>query len=211
MISRIRRYVWLSLLLTVWFSIQSCAANIPATPSFVTSTIPVTLTVANVSTPTKILTPTLGATNTITPVPVGNFVPFFYPSLIMNYDPSIWEDKSNYAEWGKDLSPVPGTIIDNHLQALELQRCQIGVIGPSGNFPTPDEIISLGNVKYQLTISEDNDLGVKRAHYIEDQSLISYNYDHGLPVMEIVSNTSEWDECKMLGEEVLATLRSSTP
>lgn len=125
----------------------------------------------------------------------------------MNYDPSIWEDKSNYTEWGLNFSPQVGVIIKNYLQALQFKVCQIGVIGPSGYFPSAEEIVQLGNIRYQLTTSENEQFGVRIGHYIEDQSLSGYNYDrYGLPVLEIIATPSEWDECKKLGENVLSTL-----
>ena len=145
-------------------------------------------------------------TITLTPVPPGNFVLLFYPALVMNYDPSVWEDKSNYAEWGLNFSTQAGIIVKNYLQSLS-KVCQIGVIGPSGYFPLAEEIVQLGDVRYQLTTSDNEQFEVRTGHYIEDQSLIGYNYDrYGFPVLEIIAPPSEWDECKKLGENVLATL-----
>ena len=125
----------------------------------------------------------------------------------MNYDSSIWEGESNYTEWGLNFSPQEGVIIKNYLQALSFKACQIGVVGPSGYFPSAEEIVKLGDVRYQLTTSENEQLEVRISHYIEDQSLTGYNYDrYGLPVLEIIATPSEWDKCKKLGENVLATL-----
>lgn len=170
---------------------------------------PAVSSLATISTPKPIhsLTPFLSPTVTLTPIPLGAFIVFFYPPLVMNYDPLIWEDKSNYGEWGLNLSTRTGVIIKNYLQALHFKECQIGVIGPSGYFPSPDEVVHVGNVRYQLTISEDEQFGVRVGHYIEDQSLTKYDYNrYGLPVLQILATPSGWNECKTMGETVLFTL-----
>jgi len=211
LISKIRRYAFLLLFVVGLYSIQSCVPPVSSTPALANLTDPVTSTATDLSTPAKTPTPASPASLTLTPVLPGNFVLFYYPLLIMNYDASIWEDRSNYTEWGANLNPVPGALIQNYLQAVQFKSCQIGVIGPSGYFPPTEEVVELGDVRYQLSTSENQERGVRIAHYIEDHSLTRYNYDqYGLPVLEIAANPAEWNECKTLGEGVLSTLRSST-
>jgi hypothetical protein len=156
----------------------------------------------------SIPSPSLTAAITLTRVPPNVFVLFFYPPLIMNYDPSIWGDRSNYQDWGLNFNPRAGVIIKNYLQALQFEECHIGVVGPSGYFPVADEIVLLGKVRYQLTTSESPQSATKTGHYIEDQFLTNYDYDrYGLPVLEIGAALSKWDQCKKMGENILSTLR----
>jgi hypothetical protein len=207
MILKSQLKIALTIFLIVLFLGQGCVGNATVMPSLVPSTTTITPTATKTSKPTHTLRPSVTQTITVTPVPPGVFVLFFYVPLVMNYDPSIWVDKSNYTEWGENQKPIEGIIIENYLQALNLKLCQIGMVGPSGFFPSPEKIIRLGNVRFQFSTLENNEFGVKIGHYIEDQSLANYNYDrYGLPVMQITAKPSEWEECRALGEEVLATL-----
>ncbi len=134
-------------------------------------------------------TPIPTDTNTPTLVPPGVFALLFYPPLIMNYDTVIWK-----------MMDV------NFIQVLKLETCQLGEIGPSGNFPTPDEILQLGDVRYQVTVSDKTPPGLITARYIEDQSIKDYDYNLGVAVVMLQAKPSEWDKCKTLGEMVLSTL-----
>lgn len=135
---------------------------------------------------------------TPTPVPLGIFALKFYPPLIVNYDPSIWKDESRYTDY---------KFMVNYLQALNLKTCQIGTVGPSGNFPSDAKLVQIGKVEYFYSFFEVDTSGMTRALYIENQSLSNLDYTDGLPVLTIDASQAEWDRCKALGEVVLSTLR----
>lgn len=187
---------------------QSCAGSASPTPSLAAPTPEVTLTATNIPRPTRMPISTSIPTITPTPVPTGVFVLFFYEPLVMNYDPSIWEDRSNYAEWGTNRNPATGTIIENYLQAKDLKSCAIGVQGPTGfQGPHSTEIVRLGNIDYTVLTLQDSSPASIGAFYIVDQSLIGYNDDiHGLPVLGVGASPSEWKACKASAEKVLSTL-----
>lgn len=186
---------------------QSCAGSASPTPSLAAPTPEVTLTATNIPRPTRMPISTSTPTITPTPVPTGVFVLFFYEPLVMNYDPSIWEDRSNYAEWGTNRNPATGTIIENYLQARKLATCRIGVQGPTEfNAPVPSKIVLLGNIKYEVKTVDDSSSGSVGAFYIDDESLADYDYINQLPVLGVGATPGEWNECKALAEEVLSTL-----
>lgn len=135
---------------------------------------------------------------TPTPVPLGVFALKFYPPLIMSYDPALWRDESRYTDY---------MFMFNYLQASNLKTCQIGVVGPSGNFPADAKLVRLGNVGYWYALSEISTPGMTGALYIENQSLSNFDYTDGLPALMISASKPEWDRCKVLGEVVLSTLR----
>ena len=126
----------------------------------------------------------------------------------MDYDPSKWVDKSNYAEWGENQNPVEGIIIENYLQAQQLNTCVVGVQGPTDFNATPPVLvpIQLGEVRYSYLFWGQTQQSDTSAWYIEDQSLDDYDYVPGLAIGGVYANPSEWDKCKVLAEEVLATL-----
>jgi hypothetical protein len=166
------------------------------------------LTGTNTPTPTKTLRPSFTPTITLTPVSPGVFVSFFYVPLVMRYDPLLWIDKSNYMEWGENQQPVAGVIIENYIQAQELETCIIGVQGPTDFNGTPPVFVPvrLGDIRYSVIFWGETQQGDMSAWYIEDQSLHGYDYAPGLPILGVYANLSEWEECKALAEEVLATL-----
>ena len=127
---------------------------------------------------------------TATPIPPGIFTLLFYSPLSMVYDASEWRmDKAG------------------SLQALSVNNCQLGEIGPSGNFPLDTETVQLGHVEYLFSLSQISTPGMTAGLYIENQSVAGYDYDIGLPVLMVLADRSRWDECKTLAEEVLSTLR----
>ena len=136
-----------------------------------------------------------------TPVPAGVFALLDYPPLVLEYDPSLWKDESQYTNPDKRV---------NYLQAKELGTCTLAEGGGSGFFPTPDQIVDLGGVRYQVTMLQDTPPDRTVGHYIEDQTLTGYRYQLGLPVLEISARPSEWDQCKLLAEKVLATLKAAS-
>jgi len=211
------------------FAIQGCAgrppvAISPKTPQALTLTPTDTLSNTPTKTPAPILTisstPTISITReptaggekdwenlritptfstTATPVPPGVLPLLFYPPLIMNYDTYLWKDESRYTD------PV---YMANYIRAQSIETCTLGVQGPSGFYPTPEEIVHLGDVKYQIVTEENLLPGSVIAYYFEANSLSGYNYEIGLPVLVIQANQSEWNECKTLAENVLSTLHA---
>jgi hypothetical protein len=134
-----------------------------------------------------------------TPVPPGVFAILFHPPLILNYDSSIWSDESEYTNTNRMV---------NYLQARSLETCHIGPQGASGNFPSPDEIVFLGNIRYQVTTFKDLPPGSTTSYYINTNSLAEYNYEGiGAIVLTISASPVEWDACKILAEKILATLQ----
>jgi len=193
----------LLLALILLISLQACIADLGSTTKAEKSFTP---TPNNLTTPSQTpkvtLThvPSITFTNTPTDVPVGIFALKFYPPLVMEYDPSLWEDKSEYTN--------PDWMI-NYLRSRSLEKCLIGVQGPT-DFNDPIEFtdIQLGSISYSMTKFENSDLGEVGAMYIEKQSLVGYDYAPGLPIPTIASSLTEWEVRKLLAEEVLATLRS---
>jgi hypothetical protein len=140
------------------------------------------------------------STITQTPVPLGILPLLFYPPLLMNYDPSVWEDKSHYT--------TPNVMGNNYLENRKLTTCTLGVIGPSGNFPTPSEIIYLGKARYQVTIYEHQIDGKIYALYLQDKPLSGYDHGIGAQVLGVTASPSEWLACKKAAEKILSTLHA---
>lgn len=140
---------------------------------------------------------------TATTVPPGVFALLIYPPLIMDYDASAWKDGSRYAE--TSFSPVYSVL--NYLQSLRVETCQIGIQGPTGDFPLTPEVTQLGSVKYEVVTFTDAPSDLVTAYYIENNSLTGFNYETGTSVLVVQASSLEWNECKTLAEEVLSTLR----
>jgi hypothetical protein len=134
-----------------------------------------------------------------TSVPLGLFALLIYSPMTMTYDAAKWKDESHYDEM---------SLMQNYLQAINLRSCKIGVQGPTAFDPSThtSEIVSLGDVKYEVKTFEDEQTGSLTAFYI------AYEIG-GLPlplntaILVITASNDEWSECKTLGEVVLATLR----
>lgn len=136
---------------------------------------------------------------TPTPVPLGIFALKFYPPLIVNYDPSEWKDESRYTDF---------KFMENFLQSRRLSTCIIGVQGPTGFYgPQPEFVPALlGDIRYSVIFWGETTPSVISAWYIEDQSLVDYDYVAGLPILAVQASVSEWDACKAQAEKVLSTL-----
>jgi hypothetical protein len=206
-----RRHLELSILILAIFSTsQGCKTNVQTprstpTPQVLETASIATIIPAQTNTFTTTLeifpTSTITQTPTITQtqIPLGIFPLLFYPPLVMNYDPSAWEDKSHYT----DLS-----VMVNYLEDRKLTTCILGVVGPSGNFPTPSEIIYLGKARYQVTIYEHQIDGKIYALYLQDKLLSGYDHGIGAPVLGVAASPSEWLACKRAAEKILSTLHS---
>lgn len=185
---------------------RACAAIHPSgnslTPSAITES-----KLASIPTQTrfsaKISTPVVGVTKTTTVVPLGVFVLLIYPPLFMNYDVAVWEDESQYAE----VSHKPVYSILNYLQSRGLETCQIGIQGPTGDFPFTPEAVQLDSVRYEVITFTDSPPGFTAAYYIENSSLKGFSYKTGSPVLVLQASLVEWKECKTSAEKVLSTLR----
>lgn len=140
---------------------------------------------------------------TPTPVPVGIFALLTYPPLVMDYDVTVWEDESQYAE----VSIKPTYSVLNYLKSLSLETCQIGIQGPTGDFPLTPEAVQLDSVKYEVITYTDSPPGFTTAYFIENKSLIGFNYEAGTSVLVVQASLIQWNECKTLAEKVLSTLR----
>jgi hypothetical protein len=141
------------------------------------------------------------APTTTTPVPLGVFALKFYPPLIMEYDTSEWKDESRYEDT---------RFMANYLQTRKLETsCILGVQGPTDFNGTPPVFVpvQLGDISYSVIFWGDTQPGDKSAWYIENQSLIGYDYSPGLPILTVQASPSDWDRCKVLAEKVLSTLR----
>ncbi|GJQ53096.1 MAG: hypothetical protein HKUEN02_19430 [Anaerolineaceae bacterium] len=192
------------IVLSVSFFISQGCARINSASPF-SSGAPHTGTPTKAALPNLTGTPTftLAPKTTLTIVPSGIFALLIYPPLVMNYDVSVWKDESHYAETSS--SPVYSVL--NYLQSLSLETCQIGIQGPTGDFPFTPEAMQLGVVKYEVITFTDAPPGLNTAYYIENNSLIGFNYEAGASVLVVQASLSEWSECKALAEKVLSTLR----
>jgi hypothetical protein len=168
------------------------------------------------SSPTKVRTPdeslddaattlTVAASaETITPpstptlVPRGTFVLRFYVPLIMTYDPSLWVDKSNY---GND------DIRQGYLEGKSLSTCQLWESAGRGLNPGRTEHITLGSINYSRTTYDSDASGALSAVYIDRDSLAEFDYSKGAPILILLADASEWSDCLILAEQVLATLQ----
>ncbi|MCL4560963.1 MAG: hypothetical protein M1281_10150 [Chloroflexi bacterium] len=143
-------------------------------------------------------TPTSKPASALTP---GVFALQYYPPLVMEYDPNLWLDKSE---------PDNPSMYVNFLQFKKLASCTIGVSLPSGMNPMPFETVRLGDVVYDVYTFPHADTGTITNVYYANHAVPGADYSIGIPMPMIESNLSEWDECKALGEQVLATLHSSS-
>jgi hypothetical protein len=165
----------------------------PAKLPFFTTTPTIKATITRIPSQTPTITPS--------PVPSGVFALKFYPPLIMNYDPDVWVDKSEYTntDW-----------MINYLQSISLITCKIGVQGPTDfNGPVTWEEVQIGELKFSIPKFEQTDTsGLMSAMYLENGSLEGYDYIPGIPIPVIISSSEEWTACKAIAEDVLKTLHS---
>lgn len=126
---------------------------------------------------------------TATAVPPGTFVVLWYPPWIMNYDPTIWVDITNYSS--------PDAKVGNLLVRKE-HSCSIGIMGPSGFSPCPCETKKLGALQYSVKFDEDAPVDQGRAYYFQNAPIAS-------GIIVVSAEISEWEECQLLAEDVLST------
>lgn len=175
-----------------------CAVSSP-TPTTV-ETLLLSATTAPIPSATVRLTVTVRPSQTPTPtataVPAGTFALELYPPLVLTYNPAVWQDHSEYAN--------PQQLV-NYLQARSLPSCQVSTLGHSGWYPDDLQPLQLGQVKYQAGQVSEADGAIYWA-YFEDQSLAGFDYTNGLVILMAKSDRKDWDTCRPLVEELLATL-----
>lgn len=193
--------IFFSILLISLIASQGCARIASPIISF-----PITPTSINIPHPAKTLTTDFGLTAdyietaslkdsvtdspaitaTPTSVPLGTYaLSFFYTPLIMNYDPLKWENK-------------------NGLHAKNLTSCMINEGGPTDfNGLHSTEVMGLGKINYTVLTFPDSAPDVVSWVYLADEA---HATEYGLPVFWVSAKSNEWDKCKVLAEEVLATL-----
>ena len=198
---------FICVLLLATVMVASCSVNEVASTSETVATVSPVATQTYTATPkpTRTAIPSPTPSYTPTRVPLGMYVLFFYSPLIMSYDPVIWQDNSNYAEWGDKLNPVEGVMIKSGLQAKNAVSCLLGEQGPTDfNGPTTEVKLKVGNINYTVISLPGSSPDVVNRAYLAEESLAT---EYGLPVFWVSANSSEWDKCRSLAERVLATLR----
>lgn len=142
-----------------------------------------------------------------TPVPTGIFpMVTFYEPLVLKYDPSLWIDKTNYND------PIDS---GGGLQSTRLRSCRIGVQGPTDiNDPNAytSTKVNLGTIHFNLIrFKQPAGNGMDTAWYwVEDQSIPGFSFASGTPILVMQASADEWMQCKMLIEDVFATLSMGT-
>jgi len=122
----------------------------------------------------------------------------FYPPLVLNYDPAVWIDKSEYSNQDQMV---------NYLQAKNLSHCALGPMGSSGFFPESGWIKSLGDTTY--FVSEGTLAGQEDAtiyYYLAICGVNGYGTENAIPVFDVNANQSDAVDCVDLAEQVLSTL-----
>jgi hypothetical protein len=205
MIPNQRLKVIFTILLAFTFLVQSCTEDVSHVYSSPTSTVTIAITSTATNFPQTTITLSFTSTPNLaaTAVPPGVFALLIYPPLVMDYDVTVWEDESRYA----DAALKPAYSVLNYLQSLGLETCQIGIQGPTGDFPLTPEGVQLDSVKYEVITFTESPPGFTTAYYIENKSLTGFNYEAGAPVLVVQASLIQWNECKTLAEKVLSTLR----
>lgn len=138
------------------------------------------------------------ATITTTAVPSGVLALIFFSPFIANYQPSIWEDESEYGN---------PNYYQNRLRATQLGNCSLNVALPSGFYPEIDAIVCYGENCYQKAILIDETSDTISTFLLFDHSK-SGNLAtvYGYPLFMVTADNDEWEACQRLAEDVLATL-----
>ena len=183
---------WVIAAIITLFFVQGCTAEPVNRPTTETGT--------TIAAATFTVAPTDSPTTTVTPVPPGVFALLFYSPLVLDYDPSVWKDTSNYTDT---------SMIVNNLQSRDLPTCTLGPQGASGNYPPADEIVKLGNIQYEFSSEVSEVTGEVIALYILNSEIEGDNPNNGLTKINVFASQSEWEQCKLLAEEVLSSLHAS--
>jgi hypothetical protein len=120
-----------------------------------------------------------------------------------------------YSDW-REGTPDGGCGSYLSLPIYRLDTVTEEIITIGGSHISPDQTklamwqkseIVIGDIHYSVIFWGDTQPGDKSAWYIENQSLIGYDYSPGLPILTVQASASDWERCKALAEKVLATLR----
>jgi len=130
----------------------------------------------------------------------GLFQLSIYPPLFMDYDPSIWLDKS-------DL--VYRAELVNYLQNKELESCSISVQGASGFYPENMPEITLGVITYQVHESESAEIGrVIKTYFAKSSIKGDVTSTAGMAALAVQASLSEAEQCNEAAKIVLGTLHA---
>ena len=130
----------------------------------------------------------------------GLFQLSIYPPLFMDYDPSIWLDKS-------DL--VYRAELVNYLQNQKLESCTISVQGASGFYPENMPEITLGNITYQVYERENAEIGqVIKTFFAKSSIKGDVSSTAGMAILAVQASPSEAQQCFETAEIVLGTLHA---
>lgn len=183
--------------------LPACVAQSTPAPAVIyalstTPTLPVlppTATLTAQPVPTLQTTPTPGGTQP----PEGIFALKFYPPLVVEYDPVVWRDASEYNN---------ALMMVNYLQHRALPGCSIGVMGPSGFYPSPMQRQRLDKIEYEIFRQESVQSGQTNIYYFASgASLAEIHKNVGIPVLIVQAFPEEIDQCEADAEIVLVTLR----
>lgn len=188
-------------------ALQGCTNTISKGPENIDSPNQSTPIVSITETMYPSSTPTINSLNdagtedaillsTPTQVPAGLFLVQNYMPLSLDYDTSLWVDKSEYSNTETRM---------NHLQSKQMNSCILGPIGASGFYPSPDRIVDLNGNQYEVVeVRTQQDRVV--IYYFAISVIDGYDSEISIPVFNVIANASELHECVRIAEDVLSTL-----
>lgn len=128
---------------------------------------------------------------------------YFYRPLVVDYDPAVWEDRSE---------PDNKEMMVNYLQHRELASCTIGARGASGFYPENTQDVTLGDITYQVYVQEIASGAVVQDYFFKSAPTDTFDEvlnTMGIPILEVQYQPSEEQDCLAAAEEVFATLHPS--
>jgi LysM repeat protein len=128
---------------------------------------------------------------------------YFYRPLVVNYDPAIWEDRS---EPGNQEKMV------NYLQHRALENCTVSVRGPSGFYPENMPDLTLGEITYQVYQEQLAGGTIVRDYFFKSATTDDFAEvvkTLGIPIFAVQYNPSEAPDCHLAAETLFATLHPS--
>lgn len=139
----------------------------------------------------------------VSPTGLAEFELYFYRPLVVDYDPEVWEDRSE---------PENTEMMVNYLQHRQLESCTIGVRGPSGFYPEDMQEVTLGDITYQVYEQELSGGAVVRDYFFKSATTEAFEEVFntvGVSILQVQYHPSERRDCLAAAEEVFATLRPS--
>jgi len=137
----------------------------------------------------------------VNPAPAAGVLTLLsYQPLVMKFDAAHWQDESLYAA---------GDSTVNYLQSRDLPTCYLTVHLPVRLKPPYSQVIQrIGKFNFTVVTLDEKPSDMMHLFYIADQFISGYDLRHGIPVIEVGAISSEWDECKVVAENVLGTLHT---